>query len=168
MIRLRPYEPSDAQAILSWIHNEISFRKWCADRYKTYPISAYDMNKQYEAADQDRIFPMTAVDESGIIGHLIMRYTDDDKLTIRFGFVIVDDKKRHQGIGRQMLESAIDYAFLSLKADHITLGVFENNLSAYHCYRSVGFREVKTEKTEYYHIFDEDWKCLEMELRRTS
>lgn len=168
MIQLRPYEASDAQTILSWIHDEVSFRKWCADRYNHYPISADDMNNQYDAADQERFFPMTAVDESGIVGHLIMRYTDDDKRTVRFGFVIVDDKKRHQGVGRQMLESAIDYAFRSLMADQITLGVFENNLSAYHCYRSVGFREVKTKKVEYYHIFNEDWKCLEMELRLTS
>ena len=122
------------------------------------------MNRQYEAADHDRFFPMTAIDEAGISGHLIMRFTDKEKRVLRFGFVIVDSKKRGQGYGRQMLEAAIGYAFSVLHAEKITLGVFENNPSAYRCYRSVGFREAKTDQTEYYHIFGEAWKCTELEL----
>ena len=44
MLRLRPYKPSDADAILGWIKNEDVFRKWSADRYDHYPITAADMN----------------------------------------------------------------------------------------------------------------------------
>ena len=65
MIQLRPYEPCDADTIISWIGDEVAFRKWCADRYETYPITADDMNRQYDAADHDRFFPMTAYDENG-------------------------------------------------------------------------------------------------------
>ncbi len=168
MIQLRPYEPRDAYTIISWISDEVAFRKWCADRYKTYPITADDMNRQYDAADHDRFFPMTAYDENGIVGHLILRYTDEEMHTLRFGFIIIDNKRRGRGVGRQMLRLAIRYAFEEMKADKITLGVFENNPSAYRCYRSVGFRESETDKAEYYRVFDEEWKCLEMELWRTS
>lgn len=63
-----------------------------------------------------------------------------------------------------MLRLSIRYAFEILKVQKITLGVFENNQAAYHCYKSVGFRDIELEEPEYYHIFDEDWKCLEMEL----
>ena len=43
----------------------------------------------------------------------------------------------------------------------VTLGVFENNPAAYHCYRSAGFREAQT-NPGHYRVFGEDWKCLDM------
>lgn len=164
MLRLRPYKKCDAQCIVSWIKDEVAFRKWCADRYEKYPISAEDMNRQYDATDDtDSFFAMTAFDESGVVGHLIMRFTDPDKKELRFGFVIVDDAKRGMGYGKEMLKLSIQYAFEILKVEKITLGVFENNPSAYYCYKSVGFRDIESKENEYYRILGEDWKCLELE-----
>ena len=62
---------------------------------------------------------------------------------MRFGFVIVDSSKRGKGYGKGMLELAIRYAFDILKAERITLGVFENNAPAYRCYKAVGFRDLE-------------------------
>lgn len=45
---------------------------------------------------------LTAFDESGVVGHLILRFTDEEQQTIRFGFVIVDDAKRGKGYGKEM------------------------------------------------------------------
>ena len=163
MLRLRPYKACDAQTIVSWIKDETAFRKWSADRFERYPIIADDMNAQYDAlAYEDRFFEMTAYDETGVVGHLIMRFTDEEKKVLRFGFVIVDDAKRGMGYGKQMLQLAIQYAFDLLKVEKITLGVFENNEPAYYCYRAVGFRE--TGETKDYVISNETWKCIELEL----
>ena len=161
MIQLRPYESDDAQTILPWIGDEVAFRKWCADRYDTYPITADDMNKQYDTSDHERFFPMTAVDESGIVGHLIMRFPDDDKTVLRFGFVIVDDRKRGRGYGKRMLEAAVSYALERFGVKKITLGVFDNNETAHRCYLSAGFRE--TNRDNVFRVFGEEWKCIEME-----
>ena len=49
---------------------------------------------------------------------------------------------------------------------NIPSGVFADNLPALRCYRSAGFREIPTDKPEIFHILDEDWPCLEMELER--
>lgn len=103
-LRLRPYKNCDAKYIVSGIKDEVSFRKWCADRYEKYPISAEDINRQYAACeDADSFYEMTAFDESGVVGHLIMRFTDEEKTVLRFGFVIVDDTKRGRGYGKEML-----------------------------------------------------------------
>ena len=107
---------------------------------------------------------MTAFDESGVVGHLIMRFTDDNKKELRFGFVIVDDTKRGKGYGKEMLQLSIQYAFQILKVQKITLGVFENNEPAYRCYKAVGFKDVLLEECHYYHVLGEDWKCLELEM----
>lgn len=58
-----------------------------------------------------------------------MRFIDEDKSILRFGFVIVDDIKRGQGYGKEMLQLALKYAFEVLKVNKVTLGVFENALN---------------------------------------
>lgn len=78
--------------------DEITFRKWTSDRYESFPIKETDMNKKYienngDCTEPDNFYPMTAFDESGIVGHLIMRFTDEKKTILRFGFVIVDDMR---------------------------------------------------------------------------
>lgn len=167
MLRLRPYKKCDAKYIVSWIKDEVSFRKWCADRYESYPINADDMNKHYSDFDElDTFFQMTAIDDSGVVGHLIMRFIDEEKKILRFGFVIVDDTKRGKGYGKELLRLAVKYAFEILRVEKITLGVFENNTSAYWCYKAAGFSDVETEEEEYYPIMGEQWKCLELEMNR--
>ena len=94
MLRLRPYKPCDAKTILGWIKDEDAFWKWSTDRYPHYPITADDMNYKYmdcngDCMEPDNFYPMTAFDDSGIVGHLIMRFTDGEKTILRFGFVIV-------------------------------------------------------------------------------
>ena len=165
MLRLRPYKACDADAIVSWIGDERAFRKWSADRFVSWPITADDLNRHYNAlADSDSFYEFTAFDDGGPVGHLIMRFTDGRKTVIRFGFVIVDDRKRGRGYGKEMLKLAVRYAFEFLKAEKITLGVFENNESAYRCYKAAGFRDVETAEPEVYHVMNEDWKCAELEL----
>ena len=167
MLRLRPYKACDAATIVSWIGDETAFRKWSADRFSAYPITAADLNRHYEAmADSDSFYEFTAFDGTGIVGHLIMRFTDEKKTVLRFGFVIVDAGKRRKGYGREMLELAIRYAFDILRVEKITLGVFENNEPAYRCYRAAGFQDVPGDERACYMIENEAWSCREMELTR--
>ena len=171
MLRLRQYKTCDAETIVSWIKDETSLRKWSSDRYESFPITEADMNKKYmdcngDCSDMDNFYPMTAFDESGVVGHLIMRFTDEEKKILRFGFVIVDDSKRGKGYGKEMLQLSLKYAFEILRVEKVTIGVFENNPSAYFCYKSVGFKDVQSDESEYYSIMGEKWKCLELETER--
>lgn len=169
MLRLRPYKPCDAKTIVGWIKDEISFRKWCSDRFEHFPITTEDINSKYmdyngDCVEEDNFYPMTAFDETGIVGHLILRFTDAEKKTIRFGFVIVDDTKRGKGYGKEMLVLAQQFAFHILKAEKITLGVFDNNPSAYYCYKAAGFRDVQMDQEIICNILGEQWKITELEL----
>lgn len=167
MLRLRQYKKCDAKYIASWIKDEVAFRKWCADRYENYPISPEDINKHYDSvAYTDDFYQMTAFDDTGAVGHLIMRFIDEDKKILRFGFIIIDYNKRGKGYGKEMLQLALKYAFEILKVDKVTLGVFEKNESAYYCYRSVGFKDVYEKETKYVNILNENWKCLELEIEK--
>ena len=43
--------------------------------------------------------------ENGVVGHLIMRYTDEKQTVLRLGFVIVDDSKMIRKLLRNILEA---------------------------------------------------------------
>ena len=166
-LRLRPYKPCDAPAIVSWIGDERAFRQWCADRFDAYPITAEDLNRHYAAMDgSDSFFGMTAFDGEGPAGHLILRFTDPARTVVRFGFVIVDARRRGMGLGREMLGLALRYAFDILRCEKATIGVFENNEPAYRCYRAAGFRDCGAGEAEVYRILGEEWKCRELEQTR--
>ena len=170
-MKLRPYKASDAKTIVSWIKDERALRRWSSDRYGAYPVTADDMNYKYlecngDCEEPDNFYPLTAVSEEGIVGHLILRYTDSVQKIIRIGFVIVDDSKRGKGYGKRMIQMATRYAFEFLQAEKVTLGVFENNPSAYHCYKAAGFKEIPMDKQYVYEFYGEQWNCIEMEVNK--
>ncbi len=166
-LRLRQYKPQDAENIVSWIKDEEALRKWSSDRFGDFPITSGDINRKYlecngDCEEADNFYPLTAFDDNGVVGHLILRYTDSEKKVIRFGFVIVDDAQRGKGCGKQMLLLAVKYAFEIFGAEKITLGVFDNNESAYRCYKAVGF--VENGEEMYCELFGKQWRIVEMEM----
>ena len=168
-LRLRHYKPCDAESIISWIKDEEAMRKWSSDRFGDFPIASKHINDKYlgnngDCVEADNFYPLTAFDDSGVVGHLILRYTDAEKKVIRFGFVIVDDSKRGKGYGKKMLKLAIKYAFDIFGAEKITLGVFDNNKPAYFCYKSAGF--VETGEELFCELFGKQWRIIEMEINK--
>lgn len=99
-----------------------------------------------------------------VIGHITLRKPPSENSEWRLGFVIVDDAKRGLGLGQKLVDMATDYAHKELDATKVSLGVFENNPSAIHCYEAAGFKQVHKEKTESYTCFGETWNCIEMEF----
>lgn len=159
MLRLRPYISDDAEQILSWCKDEKAFYKWTAGVLGDYPLS----KEQFSAVNSRMAF--TAIDDNEIVGFFTLRNPDKLFEELRFGFVIVDSKKRGKGYGKKILQLGLKYAKEIYGAKKVSLGVFENNEPAYHCYKAVGFKDVVQEEIETYHILGEDWKCLVLEIR---
>lgn len=166
-LTLRPYQPSDAAVITSWLKSEYLMRQWCADRYEHYPVMPEDMNEYYERyIDGQRSHAFTMVDGDDIVGYITLRTPTDDPAEQRLGFVIVDDSKRGRGLGKTLVSMAVKYAFETLGATKVSLGVFENNPSAIHCYEVSGFHRVSRQDTESYECLGETWNCIEMEQHK--
>ena len=150
-LRLRHYKACDADSIISWIKEEDALRKWSSDRFGSYPITSDDINNKYlgnngDCIEPDNFYPFTAFDESGAVGHLILRYTDNEKKTIRFGFVIVDDSKRGKGYGRKLLSLAQEEFFASYPMVKKLIGqVKKENMASKKCFTDSGFEEVFTQ-----------------------
>lgn len=157
-LRLRPYNENDAETILSWSKSESAFYKWSAGVLGEYPIS----KKQFGYVNNFMAF--TAIDDDEVIGFFTLRRPSENFDELRFGFVVVDPQKRGQGYGKRMLQLGIKFAKEIFGAKKISLGVFENNESAYCCYKAVGFKDIVLEETEKYTVFGEEWRCVELEM----
>ena len=163
-LTLRPYQPSDAAVIASWLKSEYLMRQWCADRYERYPVTSEDMNAYYERnIDGQQSRALTMTDGDDIVGYITLRAPASNPTEQRLGFVIVDDSKRGHGLGKALVSMAVKYAFETLEATKVSLGVFENNPSAIHCYEAAGFHRVTLSETESYDCLGETWNCIEME-----
>ncbi len=163
-LTLRPYKPSDATVITSWLKSEYLMRQWCADRYERYPVTPEDMNAYHERyIDNRHSRALTMTDGDDVVGYITLRNPADNPAEQRLGFVIVDDSKRGLGLGKSLVSMAIKYAYEELGATKVSLGVFENNPSAIHCYEASGFHRVLRQDTESYECLGETWNCIEME-----
>ena len=160
MLRIRPYRPSDAPVILSWCRDEAAFYQWSAGVLGDYPIT------QKEFAFVENLMPFTAFDESGVAGFFTLRNPGKTFEELRFGFVILNPEIRGKGYGKQMLKLGMNFAFGCYGAERVSLGVFENNPAAYHCYLSVGFADVTPAEQETYVVMSETWKCRELVLKK--
>lgn len=168
MIRLRPFKISDAKYLIEWVKDERSFSMWCADKFE-YPLTEHQLTDYKEMYEKDEYgWSFTAINEVGIpVGHLLMRNADYDNQSIHLGFVIVDEKYRGKGIGKEMISLAIKYAYEILKVKTVTLAVFDNNPSALNCYKASGFVEVSLHK-EIFPYNDEKWGVYNMKIEEKS
>lgn len=157
-LRLRPYSENDADIILSWSKDEKAFYKWSAGVLGEYPIS----KEQFGFVNN--LMAFTAIEDDEVIGFFTLRRPSESFDNLRFGFVIVDPEKRGKGYGKRMLQLGIKFAKETFGAKKFSLGVFENNESAYHCYKSVGFKDTVLAEAEKYTVLGEEWKCLELEM----
>lgn len=158
MIRIRPYKSTDANAVLSWCQDEKEFYQWTAGILGKFPIT------QSEFSFVESLMPFIAFDETGIYGFFTLRNPNESLDELRFGFVIINPEKRGKNYGKEMLRLGLKFAFEIYGAKRVSLGVFENNLSAYYCYKAVGFEDVVLDTTETYCVLGEEWKCKELLL----
>ena len=108
--------------------------------------------------------PFTAFDESRAIGFFTLRNPGESLDELRLGFVIVNPDKRGKGFGKAMLQSGLKFAFEIYGAKMVSVVVFENNPSAYYCYKSVGFHDATSDMSEKYKILGEEWGCKELRM----
>lgn len=125
-----------------------------------YPIT------QEEFGFVDSLMAFTVLDEEKITGFFTLRNPGGKIDELRIGFIILDPQQRGCGKGKEMLKLALEYAFELYGAKRVSLGVFENNESAYYCYKAAGFDDVILDVTETYQVLNEEWKCKEMAIER--
>ncbi len=160
-LTFREFNKNDAAEIIKWITCEREFYFWSADRYGHYPVKPEEIIENYSRCERQTYFKPMIMEVAGKpVGHLILRTPAADKRVIRLGFIIVDGNMRGKGYGKKLVKFGLDYAKNLLNATEINLGVFENNVEAIACYKSMGFDFKKDENSDEIHTFtykNETW-----------
>ncbi|MCI8466248.1 MAG: GNAT family N-acetyltransferase [Lachnospiraceae bacterium] len=162
MIRLRPWKKADFEELLEWFSDEESFCRWSAGKF-AWPLTMEQLLDYYEQFEKDKngwIF--AALDEYGCLaGHLMMRKADYENERIHFGFIILSPRMRGKGAGKAMVSQALKYAGEILGMERATLGVFENNPAARHCYEAAGF-QAESRDLDAFRYHGESWAITNM------
>lgn len=165
-MRLRPFiSDCDFNEIKNWISNERIHAMWCANLIK-YPIEKENFDHvMIEEAARFSASPYVATTDDGqVIGffcYSVNLSTNEGMLK----FVMVHPSKRGKGLGKAMLQLAIEYAFNITKADAVGLNVFPENIRAKKCYESVGFVERNTDVNAFT-FKDESWGRCNMVIKK--
>ncbi len=128
-LTLRPYQPADAVIITSWLKSEYLMRQWCADRYEHYPVMPEDMNSYHERyIDGQRSRALTMTDDDEIVGYITLRTpADDHELKNDWALSLSMIQSAASVLGKALVSMAVKYAFETLGATRVSLGVFDNN-----------------------------------------
>jgi RimJ/RimL family protein N-acetyltransferase len=102
--------------------------------------------------------------DGGVAGHLLVhRRNEPGETSIGDVAIIVENAHRGAGLGRALMETAIDWS-RRVGLEKLCLGVFTGNQRAISLYRSLGFREEGTQHTRV-HLPDGERELLLMGLR---
>lgn len=165
-MRLRPFILCcDFDEIKNWISDERTHAMWCANLMK-FPIEKENFDKvMLEAAIRFGDSPYVATtDDGNVVGffcYSVNLSTNEGMLK----FVMVNPSQRGKGLGKAMLQLAIEYAFNITKVDAVQLNVFPENTRAQKCYESVGFVARKTDVGAF-SFQDESWGRCNMVIRK--
>ena len=165
-MKIRPYIKSkDYSYIEKWIDNERSHALWCANNFP-YPMTPETFQDFLERAMEEwSACAFVATDDRGnVIG--FFQYSLN--LESNEGFlasIIVNNKLRGKGFGKEMIRLAVRYAFEITNAESVQLNVFEENAAAKRCYERLGFVERSTAK-DVFTFQDELWGRCNMTITK--
>lgn len=161
---IKPYHNNYADIILKWTNDIKSFYRWSAGVLGTYPIDNIKFNERIKELKSTKLFyPYVVKLDNEIIGFFTLRYKVENVNELTIGFVILDPTYRGKGLGKKLLESAINLAFNKFKSDSVNLRVFKDNIDAYNCYKSCGLKENGIYET--YDILNSKWDVVELEMK---
>lgn len=167
-MRLRPFlSCCDFDEIKTWISDERTHAMWCANLLN-YPIEKENFdNVMSEAAARFGDSPYVATADDGkTVGFFCYSVNlNTNEGTIKF--IMVNPSQRGKGLGKAMLQLAIEYAFNITKVDAVQLNVFPENTRALKCYESVGFAARKTDAGAFC-FKDESWSRCNMVIKKAD
>ena len=144
MIRLEKFEKSDFKQLIEWINNEALLVNWCGFLFR-FPLSEESLTWYIEGSNDietSDAFIYKAVDiETGeTVGHISLGGISRKNKSARISRVLVGNNiEKNKGICRQMINEILKIGFEGLKLHRISLGVYDDNISAVKCYEKSGF-----------------------------
>ena len=161
MIHLEPFRKEDYATLISQIPDAAMLMQFAGPLF-TFPLTAEQLDEA--AANKDR-FPFKVIDTASgnTIGHGELFRKER---TAHLGRIFVfDAAQRGKGIGRQIIQQLLEFAFAHLDRTIASLNVYDWNTGAIKCYEKLGFTFLP-EKKSVQEINGVAWVSLHMTLEQ--
>ena len=139
-ITLRPLKKEDRQYTLKW-RNDPEIKQ--ASMMHPFPVTLELEDEWYEGlsdrANKAVWFGIELNQDSSLIGFTFLNNISWTDRTCNLGIVIGEKNHQGAGIGREVMETLISYAFEKLNLRKIGLEVREDNKAALSLYEKLGF-----------------------------
>ncbi|HMK04701.1 MAG TPA: GNAT family protein [Ferruginibacter sp.] len=176
MIRLEKFERTDFQQLIDWIKDEELLISWSGSLF-SFPLTEKSLDwyiRDTNVANTSDAFVYKAIDtETGkVVGHISLGGISWKNRSGRVTRVLVGDTtERNKGYGQEMTTAVLKIGFDELGLHRISLGVYDNNAGAIHCYKKCGFtiegvsRDILLHKGVYTSmvemgILENEWKAF--------
>ena len=163
MIRLEKFDKEFYRDLICWVDSEEALMQFAGPAF-TFPLT----NEQLDISVSEKNRHSFRVIENGTnlsIGHCEIFLTDT---SARLGRILIGDKEqRGKGLGKQVVNLLLDFAFHNLDRTKAELNVFDFNIIAIKCYEKVGFVINPNKKLER-KINDKTWTALNMTINKTD
>lgn len=137
-LRLRPAEPSDADALLAYVNLPDVYDDRQLGGRTPFPLTSGDVSERLEEDPKTgRVLMIEA--EDTVVGHASIDWWWD-AFQPWLGIVIAPTHRRN-GHGRQAADMILDYYFLETPAHVVTADVVEWNDGGQAFVRALGFKE---------------------------
>lgn len=142
--------------------------QWAGPKYE-FPLTweQIDLRNQKTVEGKKSIYMFKAIlTESELtIGFVEIAIRDFVSKAANVESVLVFREFRGRGYGRQLMSAVVQFGFQELQMNELTLTVFDFNVSAIKCYKSIGFEQFEVSATP--RLFEnERWDFVRMKLTR--
>jgi RimJ/RimL family protein N-acetyltransferase len=141
LVRLRPFEPEDADTLWRW-HNDPDVMRWLQEGYPE-PLAAIRKRWAERPANcfQRTVFGIETRAESRLIGVIVLRDATPEHGRAELDVYIGEKDCWNGGYGTDAMRVMCRYGFEFMRLHAIELSVVDENERARHVYRKVGFVE---------------------------
>lgn len=138
---LRPSEFSDCALFAEWESREEVSEFFTMDEGRGYETIVKEFIN-YSDDPTKEMYTIISKEENKPIGRIYLSRIDkcEDSLDLT-RIYIADPQKRNKGLGEESLRLILEYAFLSLHMERVTIDHFRENKHAANLYKKIGFTD---------------------------
>ncbi len=161
MIKLKIFEENDSPTLISEIPDARFLLQWAGPNY-IYPLDTVQLIDT-SGNPSFKVFRAIRTDNFETIGHIQLMDIEPSTSSCVLGRVLIFEKYRGNGFGKEITQAAVNYAFENLNLSEVTLSVFDFNTPAIKAYKSLGFSEFQIIKGAR-KFQNESWNIIKMKM----
>ena len=139
LVRLRAFEPSEAEALWRWNH-DADVMRWMEDGYPDSLAQVAKRMSEWKANSYEKVvLAVEPLAEARLIGVVVLRDTQPETRHAELDIYIGEKDCWGSGYATDTMRTACRFGFEKMRLHRITLWVVADNTAARRVYEKVGF-----------------------------